>query len=71
MQRRHYEHKEHLIESFTKRYKINKLVYFESTNDVYEAIAREKQLKKWRHSWKDELIESLNPTWRDLGEELD
>jgi putative endonuclease len=65
--RRVYEHKSGLIEGFTKKYSINKLVYFESTNDVNEAILREKRLKKWKRQWKIELIEKSNPDWRDLS----
>ena len=64
------EHKAGTNEGFTKRYKVDKLVYFESTNDVRDAIKREKQIKKWLRKWKVELIESRNPEWRDLYDEL-
>ncbi len=64
--RRVYEHKSGGIEGFTKKYKTNKLVYFEETPDVQSAITREKRIKKWRRSWKIELIEKNNPQWRDL-----
>ncbi len=64
--RRVYEHKSNEIEGFTKKYKTNKLVYFEETPDVQSAITREKRIKKWRRSWKIELIEKNNPQWRDL-----
>ncbi len=64
--RRVYEHKSGEIEGFTKKYKTNKLVYFEETPDVQSAITREKRIKKWRRSWKIELIEKNNPQWRDL-----
>ena len=68
--RRAYEHKSGLIAGFTKKYSINSLVYFESTNDVNEAILREKRLKKWKRQWKIELIEKSNPSWRDLSEDF-
>jgi putative endonuclease len=68
--RRVYEHKSGLIKGFTKKYSVNKLVYFESTNNVHAAILREKRLKKWKRQWKIELIEKLNPAWRDLSEIL-
>jgi putative endonuclease len=68
--RRVYEHKSGLIKGFTKKYSVNKLVYFESTNDVNAAILREKRLKKWKRQWKIELIEKLNPDWNDLSERL-
>jgi len=64
--RRVYEHKSGLIEGFTKKYSIDKLVYYESTTNVNEAILREKRLKKWKRQWKIELIEKSNPEWRDL-----
>ncbi|MBF0479091.1 MAG: GIY-YIG nuclease family protein [Candidatus Omnitrophica bacterium] len=66
LQKRVYQHKEHLVEGFTKKYNINKLVYFEQTNDVNGAIKREKQLKKWNRAWKIRLIEEMNPNWVDL-----
>ena len=68
--RRIYEHKSSLIEGFTRKYSIDKLVYFESTTDVNEAIAREKRLKKWKRQWKIDLIEISNPDWRDLSEDF-
>lgn len=64
--RRVYEHKESLIDGFTKRYKIHYLVYFEIHEDVREAIQREKQIKKWNRYWKINLIEKDNPHWIDL-----
>ena len=67
--RRVYEHKRKLADSFTKRYNITWLVYYEETSDVMAALEREKQLKKWRRSKKDTLIESLNPQWQDLSRE--
>ena len=68
--KRVYEHKNNLVEGFTKKYKVHKLVYFEETNDVQSAIRREKQLKAWKRSWKLELIEKQNPTWKDLYDDL-
>ena len=68
--RRVIEHKSGLIKGFTKKYSVNKLVYFESTNDVNAAILREKRLKKWKRQWKIELIEKSNPDWKDLSKDL-
>jgi len=70
LNRRVGEHKEGLIPGFTRRYKINRLVYYESTHDVRAAIAREKQIKRWRREKKVNLIESLNPEWEDLAREV-
>lgn len=69
--RRLYEHRNGLVEGFTKQYNIHKLVYYEHTNDVYSAISREKQLKKWRREKKNQLIETMNPQWRDLSLDWD
>ena len=67
LQRRIYEHKNSLDKtSFTSRYKVNKLVYFECTSDVYSAIEREKQIKGWNRQRKNKLIESQNPEWKEL-----
>ena len=68
--RRIFEYKSGLIEGYTKKYSVDKLVYFESTTDVNEAIAREKRLKKWKRQWKIDLIENSNPDWRDLSEDF-
>lgn len=65
--RRLYEHKNGLADGFTKKYYVHKLVYFECTNDVYAAISREKQLKKWNRKKKEWLIGQMNPNWRDLS----
>ena len=65
--RRLYEHKNGLIDGFTKRYNVHKLVYFEQTCDINEAIAREKQLKGWSRAKKNALIKNANPQWRDLS----
>lgn len=65
--RRIYEHKNKLIEGFTKRYNVNKLVYYEEYADIRLAIAREKELKKWRREKKNKLVESMNKEWKDLS----
>lgn len=67
--RRVFEHKNKLIDGFTKRYNINRLVYFESTDDVTVAIAREKQIKGILRSKKIELIKTINPDFKDLAED--
>ena len=67
LERRVYEHKNGLVEGFTKKYQIHKLVYFEETNDVVSALQREKELKKWSRSWKVRLIEKENKNWDDLS----
>ena len=64
--KRMYEHKQKKLGGFTKKYGVDKLVYFEQTADVHSAIEREKRLKKWKRQWKIELIEKGNPNWRDL-----
>ena len=68
--KRIYEHKNELVKGFTKEYGVHNLVYFETTESVESAIAREKQLKKWNRAWKIRLIEKCNPDWRDLYSEL-
>ena len=67
LQRRVYEHKNKLIDGFTKKYNVNKLVYFEETTDVRSAITREKQIKGWVRIKKDALIATQNPEWKDLS----
>ena len=69
LNRRLYEHKNKLVPGFTSKYNLNKLVYFEETQDVTAAIAREKEIKKWRREKKNKLVNQLNPSWRDLSEE--
>ena len=64
--KRVYEHKESLVDGFTKKYKVHQLVYYEVHGDVHEAILREKQIKKWNRDWKINLIEKDNPHWLDL-----
>jgi len=68
LERRVYEHKKKLVSGFTKKYNINKLVYFEETSDVNAALSREKEIKKWRREKKDSLVLNVNPEWRDLSE---
>ncbi len=67
LQARVFEHKNHVNSGFTNKYGIDMLVYFESTNDVNEALVREKQLKGWLRKKKLDLIESVNPQWDDLS----
>ena len=68
--KRIWEHKNDVVDGFTKKYGIHLLVYYEVTPDVNSAIKREKQLKKWRRQWKLELIEKMNPNWNDLYQSL-
>jgi putative endonuclease len=69
--KRAHEHKNHLVYGFSKKYNTCKLVYYECTQDVHAALNREKQLKRWRRSWKEQCIFEMNPTWKDLVEELE
>ena len=68
--RRIWQHKNDSAESFTKRYCVHTLVWYESHETMESAIAREKSIKRWRRAWKLELIEKGNPTWRDLYEDI-
>jgi putative endonuclease len=68
LEKRIYEHKNHLHKGFTDKYFVGKLVYFEETPDVKSAILREKQMKKWNREWKENLINKDNPAWIDLSE---
>jgi putative endonuclease len=68
--RRVYEHKNDLVEGFTKKYGIHLLVYYEQYNNVESAIQRERQMKKWNRQWKIRGIERQNPDWRDLYDEI-
>ena len=69
--RRVYEHRHKMdVDSFTARYDVHKLVYFEETNDVYADIEREKQIKSWKRVKKNKLIEKKNPQWVDLYESI-
>jgi len=67
LERRVYEHKNKFVAGFTSKYNITQLVYYEETNDVQVALAREKQIKGWLRSKKIALIETMNPEWRDLS----
>jgi putative endonuclease len=68
---RNFQHKtKQDTNSFTACYNVNKLVYYETTTDVYSAINREKQLKRWHREWKVNLIESENPGWKDLFDDF-
>jgi putative endonuclease len=69
LMRRVYEHKNKLIDGFTKKYNVTRLVHYELTSEVTSATAREKQIKGWLRKKKIALIESTNPHWKDLSEE--
>ena len=69
LQQRVDQHKNKDIEGFSKRYNLRHLVYYEEHDSPSDAIRREKQIKEWKRIWKDELVESINPTWRDLSED--
>jgi putative endonuclease len=64
--RRVYTHREKVVDGFTKKYDVSRLVHFEAFDDIENAIVREKRLKKWNRSWKVRLIEENNPNWDDL-----
>jgi putative endonuclease len=64
--RRVWQHRQEVVEGFTKEYGVKKLVWFEQHADICAAITREKHIKKWRRDWKVELIQKTNPLWRDL-----
>lgn len=66
LERRVYEHKNKLIDGFTKKYNVNKLVYYEISNSSISAIVREKEIKKWRREKKNKLVESKNPEWKEI-----
>ncbi len=68
--KRIWEHKEGVVEGFTKKYGIKMLVWYEEHSTIEEAIAREKQLKNWKRAWKLQLINQLNPKWYDLYESI-
>ncbi|MFC1724094.1 GIY-YIG nuclease family protein [candidate division KSB1 bacterium] len=70
LKRRVYEHKDGKIKGFTKRYNLDKLIYFEEFKNIDEAIIREKMLKRWNRTWKTELLEKSNPDWKDLYDDL-
>ena len=66
LERRVGEHRLGLVDRFTKKYRLKRLVYYEETNDVREALDRERQIKKWRRQKKIALVNTMNPEWRDL-----
>lgn len=66
LQKRIWEHKNKVTEGFTKKYDVNRLVYYEQTNNIESAITREKQMKEWKREWKIKLIQENNPEWKDL-----
>ena|SRR3972149_4097493 len=68
--KRIWEHKEGLVDGFTKKYGLKTLVYYEQHGDAESAIHREKRLKEWKRQWKLELIEKFNPSWEDLYENI-
>jgi putative endonuclease len=68
--KRVWEHREGVVDGFTKKYSVHKLVYFEQYDDMENAIIREKRLKKWRRAWKPNLIEQGNPHWNDLWQQI-
>ena len=68
--RRVYQHRQKSVPTFTSRYNITRLVWFEVYDDPVSAITREKELKKWKRSWKNDLIEAENPQWLDLYESI-
>lgn len=70
LERRVWQHREATGSNFTQKYAVRRLVYVELCESIVDAIQREKQLKWWKRAWKLELIESVNPEWRDLWEEL-
>jgi len=70
IQRRAWEHRNGLVDGFTKKYHVHRLVYYELHEEMTSAISREKQMKKWRRAWKLEQIEAQNPGWQDLWESL-
>jgi putative endonuclease len=68
--KRTWEHKNKVVEGFTKKYEVTHLVYYEQFEDIEQAIEREKRLKKYNRQWKIDLIEKMNPDWKDLYEDL-
>ena len=69
LEKRVYQHKQKLIDGFTKKYRASRLVYYEATREPLSAITREKQIKGWTRNKKVALIEEMNPNWKDLSEE--
>ncbi|MGR5503078.1 GIY-YIG nuclease family protein [Vibrio chaetopteri] len=70
LEQRVWQHKIGVVDGFTKKYHVHKLVFFELHQSMYSAIEREKQVKKWKREWKENLIKSINPDWADLYDSL-
>ena len=70
LSKRVWQHKQDLVEGFTSKHGVKTLVWYEQTESIESAIAREKQIKKWNRAWKIELIEANNPDWKDLYEDV-
>jgi putative endonuclease len=68
--KRAWEHKQHIVEGFTKKYRVDRLVWYEVHETMASAICREKATKNWKRSWKIKSIEEVNPEWRDLYDDL-
>ncbi|MBN2585239.1 GIY-YIG nuclease family protein [Patescibacteria group bacterium] len=68
--KRMYEHKNKFVPGFAQKYSVGKLVYYETFNNIKNAIVREKHIKKWNREWKIKLIEQNNPQWKDLYQEI-
>ena len=68
LNRRLYEHKNGLVDGFTKKYNVHKLVYCEDCGSIIDAISREKEIKGWKREKKNQLVESLNPEWKELSD---
>lgn len=66
--KRVYQHKNHILKGFTDKYRCHKLIYFEQFSNIYDALSREKHIKKWRREKKDKLIKKDNPEWKDLAD---
>jgi len=65
-----WQHKQKFVDGFSIKYNVERLAWCEQHSDIYSAITREKQIKKWNRDWKIELIESFNPEWKDLYEDI-
>jgi putative endonuclease len=68
--KRIWQHKNHMVDGFTKKYNVSQLVYFEMHSTMLDAITREKKLKNWKRQWKIDLLEASNPAWDDLWESI-
>ncbi len=68
--KRIWQHRQACVDSFTQRYNLDRLIWYEVHEDIFEAITREKQIKKWKRAWKIRLIQQMNPLWRDLYSDI-